>query len=95
MQLETCAMYYKTGLVDEKHICVETSNRKSTCNGDSGGPLVLQGTRVQVGLMSFGASTGCEKNVPVVLTRITSYMDWIREQTGLQFATDELDMSKL
>ncbi|KAL5291026.1 hypothetical protein ACFFRR_010438 [Megaselia abdita] len=94
LELETCAMYYKKGLVEEKHICVETSNGRSTCTGDSGGPLVLSGTRVQIGLVSFGASTGCQKNVPVVLTRITSYMDWIREKTGLQFATDELDLSK-
>lgn len=94
MPLETCALYYKTGLVDENHLCVDTSNGRSTCGGDSGGPLVLSGTRVQVGVVSFGASTGCQKNVPVVLTRITSYMNWIHEQTGLQFASDELDLTK-
>lgn len=32
-----------------------------------------------VGLTSFGIKFGCEVNWPNVYTRITSYLDWIRD----------------
>lgn len=94
LELETCAMYFYNGLIKDAHICINTEKGKSSCSGDSGGPLVLSGTRVQIGLVSFGGDTGCEKGVPVVFTRITSYIDWIRNTTGMQFASDEVDTTK-
>ncbi|KAH8376258.1 hypothetical protein KR200_003029, partial [Drosophila serrata] len=73
--------YYTT--IRDSNICVSTSAAVSTCNGDSGGPLVLSSSKVQVGLTSFGSASGCEKELPAVFTRVTSYLDWIKEHTGI------------
>jgi secreted trypsin-like serine protease len=48
--------------------------------GDSGGPLVSReddGNYTEVGIVSFGHVSGCEKGYPAVFTRVTSYLDWI------------------
>jgi secreted trypsin-like serine protease len=47
--------------------------------GDSGGPLVYQinGVYNQVGVVSFGHTSGCELDWPVVYSRVTSYLEWI------------------
>lgn len=52
------------------------------CQGDSGGPLMaFWDTRwVQVGVVSFGNKCG-EPGYPGVYTRVTGYMNWIRENT--------------
>ncbi|KAH8297583.1 hypothetical protein KR054_003599, partial [Drosophila jambulina] len=77
-----CAQTYGTSIVQSSNICVSTPNGVSTCNGDSGGPLVTS-AKVQVGLTSFGAAAGCEKGYPAAFTRITSYLDWIKSNTGI------------
>eukprot|EP00095_Tigriopus_kingsejongensis_P002459 maker-scaffold1402_size43054-snap-gene-0.7 protein:Tk02459 transcript:maker-scaffold1402_size43054-snap-gene-0.7-mRNA-1 annotation:"hemolymph proteinase 24" len=56
-------------------------NGKSSCFGDSGGPLVVQsddGTMFQIGVVSFGARR-CAGRKPSVYTRVSPYVDWIRE----------------
>ncbi|KAH8408124.1 hypothetical protein KR222_009285, partial [Zaprionus bogoriensis] len=78
-----CAATYGTSIVTSSNICVATTGGKSTCNGDSGGPLVLQDSKVQIGLTSFGAAAGCEKGYPAAFTRVTSYLDWIKSNTGI------------
>ncbi|KAH8342299.1 hypothetical protein KR059_000617 [Drosophila kikkawai] len=77
-----CKRTYLTTIRDS-NICVSTPAGVSTCNGDSGGPLVLASSKVQVGLTSFGSAAGCEKEYPAVFTRVTSYLDWIKEHTGI------------
>lgn len=59
-------------------------NRESACNGDSGGPLIND-DGIQIGLTSFGSGEGCHLGHPSVFTRVTSYLDWIQEHTGLQW----------
>lgn len=51
------------------------------CQGDSGGPLVAMsgGTRVQVGVVSFGPTCGF---TPTAYTRVSAYADFIATQTG-------------
>ncbi|KAL5291023.1 hypothetical protein ACFFRR_010436 [Megaselia abdita] len=79
-----CAKPYKKGLVQPSNICVVTQGGHSTCQGDSGGPIVTrQGAKVLVGVTSFGSASGCEKNIPAVFTRTTSYLPWIKQITGL------------
>ncbi|XP_019892254.1 brachyurin-like [Musca domestica] len=84
MKQSTCNTYY-LGSISEKMICISTKGKKSTCNGDSGGPLVYKqdGENVVIGATSFGIKLGCESGWPGVFTRVTSYLDWIEEKTGI------------
>ncbi|ETN62547.1 proclotting enzyme [Anopheles darlingi] len=52
------------------------------CQGDSGGPLMMlvEARWTQVGVVSFGNKCG-EPGYPGVYTRISEYMEWIRENT--------------
>lgn len=44
-----------------------------------GGPLVLDDdSRTLIGLTSFGSGAGCHHGHPVVFTRVTYFMNWIR-----------------
>jgi secreted trypsin-like serine protease len=53
--------------------------------GDGGVPLVVNaGTNpVQVGLVSFISTDVCESEHPASFTRIASFRNWIRGETGL------------
>lgn len=72
--------------VRSTNICIDTTDGKSTCSGDSGGPLVVYDAFdgfIQIGLTSFGKSSGCTKGLPAVFTRLTSYLDWIYNTSGV------------
>lgn len=86
MSQRTCNQRFQN-LIQPSNICTNGANRKSTCNGDSGGPLVIKeqdGTKTVIGLTSFGSSFGCEKGWPAVFTRVSSYLDWISQRTGVK-----------
>ncbi|XP_060657223.1 chymotrypsin-like serine proteinase isoform X2 [Drosophila nasuta] len=62
-------------------VCLKSS-QGSPCKGDSGGPLAIRnedGTSTIVGLTSFGVSETCEPNTPVIYTRVSSFLQWIKE----------------
>ncbi|XP_005183422.2 brachyurin-like [Musca domestica] len=84
LKQSTCRTYY-LGVVTDKMICISGKDGKSTCNGDSGGPLVYKhdGINTVIGATSFGIALGCEKGWPGVFTRVTSYLDWIAEKSGV------------
>ncbi|XP_067644857.1 collagenase-like [Eurosta solidaginis] len=65
-------------------LCTSTVNRIGHCDGDSGGPLVLANTKLQIGIISFHSLDGCEDGLPAGHTRVTFYLDWIQENTGLK-----------
>lgn len=50
-----------------------------TCFGDSGGPLVINGN--VIGLVSWGIP--CARGRPDMFTRVSSYVDWVAEHTGV------------
>ena len=72
-------------IVPEDIVCLDQS--ANMCNaiysgapgvvGDDGGPWTLGG------VMTLGASAGCEAGYPMGLTRMEYYIDWIN---GLSFA---------
>ncbi|XP_071452155.1 brachyurin-like [Hetaerina americana] len=85
MSNEECANTFGDIITPTK-LCTDTTGGHSSCNGDSGGPLILQGQDgryVEVGIVSFGASAGCEQGYPDAFTRVTSYLDWIETNTQI------------
>jgi len=55
--------------------------------GDSGGPMVTFDTKDKkytlLGVTSYG-SNSCENNIPGVYVRLSYYLSWISEHTGLK-----------
>ncbi|KAH8268265.1 hypothetical protein KR026_003702 [Drosophila bipectinata] len=75
----------RTWSLHDHMICINTEGGKSTCGGDSGGPLVTHDGNRLVGVTSFGAAAGCQAGYPAVFTRVTGYLDWIRDNTGISY----------
>merc|ERR1712025_107705 len=78
------------GIVGDGVVCIDTTGGRGSCNGDSGGPLVQKANAkaagdkwTQVGIVSFGASAGCEVGMPAGFTRTEYYLDWIKSETGM------------
>lgn len=65
------------------NICISGA-RGSSCNGDSGGSMhvTIGGQMTIIGIVSYGSST-CESGHPPVMTRVTSYLEWISSNTGV------------
>jgi Trypsin len=66
------------------NICVSGA-RGSSCGGDSGSGqhVTINGQMTIIGLVSYGSAT-CDSGHPPVMTRITSYLDWITSNTGIR-----------
>ena len=79
---EQCQGQYGPNKFHESMICAETAG-KSPCEGDSGGPLAFLGQNdsySQVGVVSWMEKGCAEMGYPAVFTRVTSFLDWIRER---------------
>ena len=76
-----CFERYGPGFNPRAMICAGgRAGRKATCMGDSGGPFVQKssdGSYVLIGLTSFGPRDCATPHVPVVFTKVSSYVDWI------------------
>ncbi|XP_076618999.1 trypsin-1-like [Colletes latitarsis] len=74
-----CRDVYKRVMMNiyDSHICAnDPSVQKGACNGDSGGPLTVNGKIV--GIVSWSRSCALT-NYPTVYTRVTSHLDWIKQ----------------
>ena len=68
-------------------MCTKGENKKGSCTGDSGGPAIVrtpEGNYVQVGIVSFGASTGCHHGYPSGQVMVHKFSDWIKMITNLK-----------
>lgn len=75
---EVCHAVYGPTVIPST-ICMATTGGRGTCGGDSGSPLTiaLADNQVQVGIVSFGSTAGCERGFPAGFARITSFRQWI------------------
>ncbi|XP_075160171.1 serine protease 3-like [Haematobia irritans] len=80
-----CTEAYNSFVITAKNICTATPKGTSTCSGDSGGPLVLVKEQLLVGVTSFVSVDGCQSGNPAGFVRVTSYLDWIKEKTGIAY----------
>lgn len=81
---EDCAQIYTSLIVRDTTICAQGNAKESVCNGDSGGPIVLKSdNRTLIGVTSFGSSSGCDFGIPQGFSRVTSYLQWIQDTTGI------------
>ncbi|XP_011185180.1 serine protease 1 [Zeugodacus cucurbitae] len=78
-----CAKTYGSLTITSKTICTATPAGTSTCSGDSGGPLVADG--VLIGVTSFVSRAGCQSGAPAGFVRVTSYLDWIKTNSGVSY----------
>jgi secreted trypsin-like serine protease len=76
----SCADAYGS-VVTSSILCTSGAGGKNSCNGDSGGAVFTGNTLV--GLISFGASASCSGGYPSGHARISSFRDWISQNSGI------------
>ncbi|KAL0881591.1 hypothetical protein ABMA27_001420 [Loxostege sticticalis] len=77
---------YTASMITDHMLCAgyPGTGQKDSCQGDSGGPLITERKSDKryelIGVVSWG--NGCARaGYPGVYTRVTHYLDWIRENT--------------
>lgn len=81
--IANCSDLYGSTYVGDTNLCASGSDGKSFCSGDGGSPFTVNiGTeKVLVGLASFIPADGCELGYNSVLTKTSSYLTWITDNT--------------
>ncbi|XP_031839348.1 chymotrypsinogen A isoform X2 [Nomia melanderi] len=79
-----CSIYWN--IIPKKHVCTVAGYGSDACQGDSGGPLIVykNGAPLQIGVVSYG-DANCPSSRPGVFSRVTGYIDWIQQVTGLYY----------
>ncbi|KAJ8918100.1 hypothetical protein NQ315_011557 [Exocentrus adspersus] len=80
-----CSRSYGSEVVIESTICTDgvgLFHVVGGCDGDSGSPLVIDD--MQIGVVSFIANSGCERGLPTGYARVSSYTDWIVQNSDLE-----------
>ncbi|XP_037809800.1 collagenase-like [Lucilia sericata] len=90
INITTCAKAYEEESIEDTVMCGIGYNNNadiSPCDGDSGGALVWKNkynNYVQIGIISFTVKNKCSE-YPTGYTKITSYLNYINNITGLNF----------
>lgn len=86
---DKCTTIFGETVVIASTMCADGygGSNMSTCSGDSGGPLIAYnsntGTWQQIGINSFVAEDQCTSGLPSGYVRLTSFLDYIADTTGL------------
>jgi secreted trypsin-like serine protease len=86
MNGSNCLVSYGSNFfTSDKHLCIDTKGGASSCSGDSGGSLGIfeNNTLTLAGIVSYGSDKGCELGNPEVYTKVSSYLPWIQNKTGI------------
>lgn len=82
-----CSDVFGAEVVVDHVVCATGSGgpTQGHCPGDSGSPLsILEGgVRTQIGVVSFGAASGCDLAYPSGYMRTANFIHWINEHTGI------------
>jgi len=78
-----CKIYWSKASFDTRLCAGEAEQHKGVCSGDSGGPLMCKNHDrwYQAGVTSF-ASADAPGEFPGVFTRVSSYVNWINQNTN-------------
>lgn len=80
---DKCKSAFVESVTDKMLCAADPAGGRDSCQGDSGGPLLVQLPNrrwITVGIVSWGIRCG-EKNHPGVYTRVTSYANWIMQNS--------------
>ncbi|XP_001662700.2 collagenase [Aedes aegypti] len=86
----SCSINLPTNSILNEHVCVDGASN-SPCAGDYGGPLTItdvDGRTTQIGVFSFTSVLGCTLGRPAVYTRMSSYLDWIGQNSDVVIRDD-------
>lgn len=86
-QTSSCSMY---GEFDEnKQFCAKAVGKNYPWNGDAGGAFIQAISNptypVLIGILSGGPKNDATGDIPVVYTRVNSYINWIEQNTNIVF----------
>ncbi|XP_063697689.1 collagenase-like [Culicoides brevitarsis] len=79
-----CLKKYPAYITDS-NVCTESGNG-TPCTGDEGGALYVideDNYPTQIGIFAYQFSMGCNWGWPAVYTRLTSYLDWIKDNSDV------------
>ncbi|XP_055599208.1 collagenase-like [Uranotaenia lowii] len=76
-----CEKSFGPAVIIPSTMCTVGLAGQNTCNGDSGGPVVYN--NVQIGVISFVHSAGCQSGNPFGHVRVASLRQWILDVTGI------------
>lgn len=86
ISVTSCRLGLPTQQITDNHICTDSSS-SAPCQGDYGSPLTIvdvDGITTQIGVFTFSSVLGCESNRPSVYTRMSSYLQWIGDNSDVQ-----------
>jgi secreted trypsin-like serine protease len=81
---QNCVNFYGTSSDFTENICLGGAEN-SICTDDSGGSVTIfdRGQQTLIGIVSR-ESNPCQGSDPIILVRITAYLDWISQMTPLR-----------